>query len=159
MASLSARMMTHLDVPAACRIELGCVGNTFGADRWKILINSRMVLPVMAFKDDKPTGVALAERIGNRKLVLINLLCNGFSDSFCDFYRCEDGSGAASILIAYLKSRIRLSDNRMIAEVDECNLPAQKFFRSQQFEAVKILEGADGEPTYYRMVWRAKVLA
>jgi ribosomal-protein-alanine N-acetyltransferase len=125
------RWMIRADIAEVLDIEQDSFEFPWSRDTLIDCLRKRNCIGITALEDDYVAGYAVYE-LHYRRLQLLNLAVH------VNYRR----SGVATAIIDKLKSKLSAQRrNRILTEVRESNLAAQKFFRAQGFRAVSILRG------------------
>ncbi len=140
-ARVHIRWMIRRDMPEVLQIEQESFENPWTEEDFLWRSRARNCIPMVAEHGDKVVGFMVYE-LHKYSLNIINL-------AVLLIYRHRGvGSQMVSKLVRKLSSHYR---TRVTLEVRETNLPAQLFFRSQGFQAIKVLPAFyedNGEDAY-----------
>lgn len=123
-----SRWMIRRDLPEVLRIEGACFEHSWDEADFLRNLRQRNVIGMVAEKNGEVVGYAIYET-HDKFIRLLN---------FAVHPDCKR-RGVGRQMIEKMKSKLTgLKRSALVAEVRESNLPAQMFFRSQGFQAVRV---------------------
>lgn len=123
------RWMIRRDMSEVLDIESGCFEYAWSEDDFINCLRQRNCIGMVAEYNDRVAAFMIYE-LHKSRLHVINLAVHP------DFRRRGVGSQMLQKLVAKLSQQRR---NKILLEVRETNLPAQKFFQANGFRAVSLL--------------------
>ena len=139
---LHIRWMIRRDMPEVLAIEGGCFDHPWTEEDFLQALRQRNCIGMIAEHEERVIGFMIYELHRSR----LHLLNFGVSP---EFRKIGVGRQMIQKLVTKLSHHRR---TRVTLAVREGNLPAQLFFRSQKFVAVKVLRGFygdNGEDAYF----------
>lgn len=141
------RWMIRRDMPEVLEIESACFDMAWNEEDFLKILRERNCIGMVAERGDKVVAFYIYE-LHKEKLRILNMAV------LPEYQRLGVGSQLVNKLIS------KLSDHRRTAitlETRESNLPAQLFFKSHGFKAIKIIHNYyDDDETAYRFKYKLK---
>lgn len=123
------RWMIRRDMDDVLRIENDSFGFSWTEDEFIDCLRQRNCIGMVAENRDKLVGFMIYE-LHKSRLHILNFAVD----------RCHRHQGVGTAMINKLKSKLsRERRDRIMLEVNDMNLNAQLFFRSQGFKAISVL--------------------
>jgi ribosomal-protein-alanine N-acetyltransferase len=145
--SVHIRWMIRRDMPEVLEIENACFDIPWNEENFLTTLRNRNCIGMVAESGEKVIGFYIYE-LYKTKLRILNFAV------LPEYQRCKIGTQLIDKLINKLSAHRRTS---ITLETRESNLPAQLFFKSSGFKAIKILHNYyDDDETAYRFKYKLK---
>lgn len=141
------RWMIRRDMPEVLEIQNACFYAPWNEESFLAVLRKRNCIGMVAELGEKIVGFYIYE-LYKTKLRILNFAV------LPEYHRCKIGSQLIDKLISKLSAHRRTA---ITLETRESNLPAQLFFKSHGFKAIKIIHNYyDDDETAYRFKYKLK---